>query len=336
MSITQLQKDIQSGQLDKIYYICGDEPFLKNFYLQQIKKVLFDEGGIDTDFYIFEADKLTVEAFCDTMDLFPVQAQKKMIQITDCIFSKSPVCTYLTTHPEILSEDTVLVFFEQTVKNNKTTEAAKSFLKQVKVFGKVIQIDKLDQKTLLRWIEKQCRIHQLKMSASTVEYFLDCVGDDMYTLLSQLKKLSAFCQDTPVTEAQIDALCTRSTDSQGYLLTDAIWNKNATKAYQLLSDFESQKISAELIAGTIFNFVGRLYKVKLLAESGKCIPEIAQILGMKEYPVKKYCAYIHQIAQPHINKMLDLCAEADLAIKTTAVDNYILLAQLTAQLIQTL
>ena len=57
---------------------------------------------------------------------------------------------------------------------------------------------------------------------------------------------------------------------------------------------------------------------------------------MKEYPIKKYCAHIHQIAQSHINKMLDLCAEADLAIKTTAVDNYILLAQLTAQLIQTL
>ena len=333
MSLTQLQQDIENNSLKKVYYLFGDEPFLIHFYINKIIQTLFGGNNSGMDYYKFEGDMLDVSTFCDTMALYPVFAQKKLIQINDLPITKNPLGLYLIKHIDLLQDDTVLLFVERTVKLNKSIEAVKAFIKMVRENGLYVEIKRLDVKTLFKWTAKQCKILNIDMSKQDAEYFIDIVGNDMYTVQNELKKLAAFCKGRTVSKVDIDKICIKCIDSQGYLITDAILNKNLENAYLLLNDYAEMKTSAELIAGTIFNFVTRLYKIKYLLSLGENITQIALKIGIKEYPVKKYSAVIKNLSIQKIEKMIDICTRSDIAIKATGIDNYIILHKLVTELV---
>ena len=60
---------------------------------------------------------------------------------------------------------------------------------------------------------------------------------------------------------------------------------------------------------------------------------VAKLLEMKDFMVKKYAQRLRSVSIKELEYALEVCAEADVASKSTSADNKALLASLTAKLL---
>ena len=76
-----------------------------------------------------------------------------------------------------------------------------------------------------------------------------------------------------------------------------------------------------------------MYKIKVLLSGGTPFDSIAKLLEMKDFMVKKYAQRLRNVALKELEYAVEVCAEADIASKSTSADNKALLASLTAKLL---
>ncbi|PWM47699.1 MAG: DNA polymerase III subunit delta [Clostridiales bacterium] len=330
MSLELLKKQLADKNLGRLYYIHGDEAYLKHFYLSEMKKLLFDKESVGFDFIQLDASS-SAEEFLSHLDTFPALAKKKMILITD-ITEKSDIPQLIVKSPELLCDDTVIVFFEQTATFSKKTKEGKAFGDFLTKKAVDVKINRLDASTLIKWIKKQCKLRGSEICDETAQYLLSVTGTEMFALLHECEKLSSLCQGKITTEA-IDSISVKNIDINIFDITDAILNRDMQKAYKLSDAFLKGDYGDFItLSGVLFNFVGSLYKIKVLSDAGKKPYEIASELKMNEYVVKKNSRALDSIPLSRLDTFVDKCTAADLALKSTSIDPRIILTTLIEEL----
>jgi DNA polymerase-3 subunit delta len=329
MSLEILKSDISSDKLRRIYYIYGSEDYLKKFYLNEIKRITVPKEAEDTDYYKTDGKQLTVEAFSEQLEKYPVISEKKMIVIIDLPFS-SPVRNYIQKNPQDLPEDTVVVLYFTDEKYDERTKDFKTFKAAVEQNGLFVEINSPDTVTMKKWVNQLFRKKQRIISEDTVSYLLLNVDNDMNMLLGEINKLCAYCEKE-ITVKAIDAVCIKTTDAKTYELTDAVLNKDSDLSFKLVNKLFEMQTNIQVLLGALFSVFCNLYKIKLLLVQGLNADEISKKLNMRDFVVRKNIKKLQSIGEAKLCRIIDCCIEADLAAKSTAVDEKVIITKLIAE-----
>ena len=80
--LAQLKEALSGGVLGNVYIFHGEESYLREFYLSEMKKSLV-AGFESFNYHKLEGKGLTVQNLTETVEAMPMMAQRTMVQVVD-------------------------------------------------------------------------------------------------------------------------------------------------------------------------------------------------------------------------------------------------------------
>ena len=100
---SQLIRDLKNGEFATLYIISGEESYMKEYYLRQLRQKVVDETFADFNLIEFEGKGLTPEMLTEAIDSYPAMADKKLIIVKDFDLFKPPA-GFADVLPGVLSD----------------------------------------------------------------------------------------------------------------------------------------------------------------------------------------------------------------------------------------
>ncbi len=304
-----LNEDLKTGQFKQMYLLYGEENYLKKQYKDRLTKAMIPEG--DTmNYTYYEGKGINVKEVIDLAETMPFFGERRLLVIENSGFFKtaSPeLAEYLKEAPDT----TCFLFVESEIdKRGK-------LYKVVKDRGRVVELGKQDEKTLLRWILGNIKKEGKQTTEPAVRYLLSKCGTDMENLQKEMEKLFCYTLEKDVIEiGDIEEICTTQITNQIFEMVSAVAEKKQKKALDLYYDLLALKEPPMRILYLLSRQFRLLMEVKELAGNGYAKKEIASITGLHPYVTGKYMEQAKAFHRTELRKILEESVDIEERVKT--------------------
>jgi DNA polymerase-3 subunit delta len=146
------------------------------------------------------------------------------------------------------------------------------------------------------------------------EKLVELVGDDTFALEREVEKLAAWAAGEPVGTRELERLVIPMNEASNFALVDAWGNRDLPGA---LEASEAKLLHDEpfVIAARLGDAVRRVRAVQALLEEELGVGAIAERLGLKEYPARKYAGQAQNFTPEELSRGVIRLAELDYAVK---------------------
>lgn len=342
MTIDNLKSDIKSNQIKNLMLFFGPEEYLKNYYLETIKKKLLVDNDLNDLNTIILKDKVTSEKIIDTCNTRPFFSEKKIVIVKNSTLfkankkneddkkSKSTKKDELSNLLEHFPQDICLIFIEEEI--DKRIKYSKIIEKN----GRVVEFPYQNANNLVKWAIKVFNSNGKQIDQITASKFIDIAEESMLELLNEINKIILFLGERKeVTFEDIEKVCTKSIKSRIFDLIDAISQREGEKAIKLLNEMLILKEPIPKIIFLIARQLRILLQVKFLLDKGISPKEIAKKIGLHPYVSEKVARQTKSFSIDKLKKSIKESCEFDLGIKTGKISDItaleILIANLTTK-----
>lgn len=278
---------IKPHMLKNVFLFYGENTFGLQ---QEIKRWQeeFEKKYGDLNIEIIENEE-TAERITASLESSPFLSEKRLIIVKNFMENAdAKEQEKLGKRLEKIADTTVAVFYEEKGPDKRTSLYRK--------FKENTQLKEFTLPTPLQidqFLKTQVIKRNLRIQPKEIKFLLDRVGPDLWTLDNEIQKLSSYCKNRAATEQDIEALCKENISTSVFKMTDALSEKNAKRAIELLH------ILAENGEETlmIFAMIVRHFRMLLLLSDLKknATPERDLFNEMKKYDAKMH-PYAVQIA----------------------------------------
>jgi DNA polymerase-3 subunit delta len=220
-------KSIRDRSFAPVYYVHGDDDFLKDDAVRQLITAVVDPATRDFNLEVRRGGEIDAGTLASLVDTPPMMAAKRMVVIRDAGVLKKDARAALDRYLGRPAPDTVLVLVTlgSEAKSDKKLEAAASI---------AVCFNPLTDDRVPKWIEHQVSGMGAAIEESAVALLHEAVGNDLPALMSELDKLVSYAGGQTIDEAAVAAIVgVRHGETIGDLL-DAILDRDAARALSLL------------------------------------------------------------------------------------------------------
>ncbi len=199
-----------------------------------------------------------------------------------------------------LDENVILVLY-----NSSISQALKRYFVE-------IDCSKLDAITLRSYVPKILAPKKIENEAlsTLVEY----CNRDMMQVSNEIKKIVAYMGSASViTKEMVELLVANTVENEIYELSNAIADKNKLKAIELFDKFIARGVEYSFILGML---IGQYRRLLHCALSKKTDAELAEILKIKEFAVKKSRQTAQKYGKATLKNCLDELVDAEFSFKS--------------------
>ena len=173
-----LNEDLKSGQFNNVYLLYGEEAYLKKQYKDKLRNAMVSPDD-NMNYAYYEGKGISVNEVIDLAETLPFFAERRLIIMEDTGLFKS-ASPELADYIKEMPDTTSIIFIETEVdKRGKLYKAVQSK-------GRVIELGRQDENTLLRWVVGNVRQEGKMIRENTVRFFLAKVGTDMENIQKEL------------------------------------------------------------------------------------------------------------------------------------------------------
>ena len=134
-----------------------------------------------------------------------------------------------------------------------------------------------------------CKAYKVNANDSTKQYFIECCGTDMQTLINEIRKLIEYAgENGTITKELVDTLSIKQIESVIFDLTDNLGQKKVKEALEVLHNLIYAKEPIQKILITLYNHFKKLYIVKLCAKYNRDIAESLKLSPNQMFLINKY------------------------------------------------
>ena len=304
MKFLELKNSVKNEILP-IYYIEGEDAFLRQSALLTLKNAFLVEPDFNLTNFTGADLKADIEDFLTAVRSYPFLSDKRVIVVSEYY----PTATDLKSKKlqeifKTVEETSIIIFI-----NSKACAPLKN---QNNVT--VVDCNKLDLDSITKYLRAVLLKNEIVIDSGAVTKLVEYSGYDMAKINGEINKLVSFVKDTKVIdETAVDAIVVKDTDYQIYELSGYIADKKYQKAFQTLNEMLSKKESEQMIFMSIYYHFRRLLHVSI---SNQPDSEIASVLGVKEYAVKKAKMQAKKFNVKRLKSVCDKLCEFDTAFKS--------------------
>ncbi len=293
MTIEELEKELKSEKLAPIYVLYGEEIFLLENCLKNIKK---NFGEIANGINYIQIDETNLNTLISEMQTPAFGYPRKLIVVKNAKLLKKEAKKRgsnidITSTREKLNEyikinqreENILVIIEEEIDK---TELLETIQKNGGIicnfeFQKPYQIEKR--------LKKICNKYKVNITTATTNHLIDVCGTNMQTLISEIRKLIDYVgENGTIQNKDIDSMCTKTIDSNIFDLTDNMGKKNITQVIKILNELLYSKEPIQKILITLYNHCKKIYTVKLAEEQNRNIATELNLKPNQIFLVNKY------------------------------------------------
>ena len=304
-----LNEDIKSGVFRQTYLLYGEEAYLKKQYKDKLTKAILPEGDT-VNYAYYEGKGIQPGELIDLAETMPYFAERRLIVVENSGFFKnaSPeLADYIRTMPE-----TACFLFVE----NEVDKRGKLY-KAVKEKGRIAEMGRQDEKTLLYWIAGNVKKEERQIKESTARYLISLVGTDMENLEKEMEKLFSYTLGkSEITIQDIDDICTSQVTNQIFAMVEAVAAKQQKKALDYYYDLLALKEPPMRILYLLSRQFKLLMEVRDLAGKGFDKSQIAKTVGLHPFVVGKYMQQCRDFSETELRSILEDAADTEEMVKT--------------------
>ena len=307
-----LNEDLKTGQFKQIYLLYGEEAYLKKQYKDRFVKAMLPEG--DTfNYAYYEGKGVNPKEIIDLAETLPFFAERRLIVLENTGFLKN-ACLELADYVKQMPDTTNMIFIEEELdKRGKLYKA-------IKDKGRIVELNRQDERTLMRWILGMAKKEGKQMTESAAAYFLSKVGNDMENIQKELEKLFCYTlHHTEVTIKEIDEICTTQISNHIFDMVDAVASRQQRKALDYYYDLLALKEPPMRILFLLTRQFRILLQIKELEKEGIPPKEMAAKVGIMPFLIGKYRAQAKPFTVKELREILEAGVMAEEDVKTGKV-----------------
>ncbi len=334
-SFQQLKADLKNKQPGRCYVFHGEEVFLMNHYLGQIKKLLVDELTESFNFTRMNQENFQLQTFVDAVEGFPMMAEHTMVQVDEVDLFKLPegertkIAEVLADIPEYCT----VVFTYETVAW-KPDKRLKKLWEAVDSNCAIVEFAKQDQRDLIAWVTRHFGARQKRISPELCAYLIEITGGTMTALAGEILKIAAYSGAEQICKADIDAVTEPVLDAVVFQMTDLLSQGNYGGALVKLQTLLKMQQEPIAILGAVGGHFRRIATARTLLDHGRQAGELMKLCGLQDYAARKTMDAARRFSPAFLKKAAELVLETDYRMKTSFDEPERLLELLILQLAQ--
>lgn len=330
--IQKLKADLKANDLGRCYLFCGEEAYLRDYYLGRMKAALLPQGMEDFNLHTLEGKTFTLHALEEAVDCLPMMGERTLVIVNDLdLFKTAEVREGVAALLPQLPDYVCLVFLYDLIEYK--ADARTKLAAALKANATVVKFVRQDQGDLIDWVKRRFKALDKEIDAELARYLIFLCGDLMNGLIGEIEKIGAYAQNHRVTREDIDAVATPQLDAVVFQMTDALAAGSFDKAATVLADLLHMQEAPIKLLAVMGRQLRQLYSARLAMEERRGAGAVAELWSMRSsYPAEKLMSAARRFDLAWCRHAVIRAAETDLAMKSTGADSQELLVGLLMEL----
>lgn len=327
----------KNGELSGVYFFCGEEDYLKNYYAARCADILF---GSDSDArsmgyfpFVCGDGEIPVAEIENALSTPPLFTPQKLVSVffssldsldkRENSAARDALLSLLEKY--MYSPDTVVVINASgggfTIEKRKNTPSP--LMKAFSNIAKTVRIDFKNTSELSKWLAKHASAAGASISPETARFLVSYSSPSMYILSGEIEKLSAYALSRgrqEITKNDVIDCTTHIDEDIGFLLTNSVSNGNIDEAFHALGVEMRRKEDPYFILAQINSAVCDIASARAALDDGVKDTEYANMAKIAQYRAAKLYEAAGKLGKNGVRRAVTLCAEAERNMKSASVN----------------
>ncbi len=328
-----LKAAIKEKNVGNFYVFHGEERFLMQHYMDQLRKLLLDELTESFNYHRLNNESFELQTFADAVENLPMMAEHTMVQVDDIDIFKLNEETR-NKLMEILSDipNYCTVLFTYVTVAWKPDKRLKKLWDCIDSHASIVEFAKQEQRDLVPWIARHFAAKGKRISNDLCVYLIDITGGTMTALAGEIQKICAYSGADQIAKSDIDAVTEPVMDAVVFQMTDLLGQGRYGDALLKLQQLLKMQQEPIAILGAVGGHFRRLSAARVLIDHGRQSGELMKLCGMSDYAARKTMDAAKRFPADYCKKAMELILETDNKMKTSFDDNDRLLEVLIMEL----
>ena len=317
-NLQELKLHLKNKDLGRLYIFHGEETFLLNHYLTQIRKQLLDPLTESFNFHRLNNETFDIRSFADAVENLPMMAESTFVQVDDIDLFKMNEGDR-TKMTEILSDipDYCTVVFTYETVSWKPDKRLKKLWEAVDGNALIVEFAKQDQRDLIAWVTRHFAAQKKRISTDLCAYLIDITGGTMTALSGEIQKICAYSGADEIKKSDIDAVTEPVLDAVVFQMTDLLSSGRYDQAMLKLQTLLKMQQEPLAILGAVGGHFRRIGTARTLLDYGKNASDLQKLCGIPDYPARKTMEAARRFRPEFCAKAAELVLETDYKMKTS-------------------
>jgi DNA polymerase-3 subunit delta len=316
-----------------ICVFCGSDSFTLHEALAELKAELNGDGMLATNTAIFEGNQARPDELLAVCNTVPFMGAHRLVLVEGLLARfetprgrRRPSAGQagepgrqadlgpwrdLPAALGSLPPSTTLVFVDGDIAEGN------SLLRLLSPLAQVRRFPRLSQRDLPGWIQARARQEGVDISPAAVRLLADLVGNDLWVLWQELKKLALYAGARRVEDEDVRALTVAAREASVFTLVDAVVEGRPDQALRLLEQLLDQGAAAPYLLAIITRQYRNLLLAKEMLRGRHQAAEIGDRLGIvSRFALGKVLEQAGRYPPARLEASYRRLLEADVSIKS--------------------
>lgn len=309
-----LVAELRKNGPGRVYLLYGEEDYLLNYYLDEIKKLCLNDAPSEFSYLKLEGADFAVKEISDFVSQFPFLSERTLVEVRGFSLKslkedeKNKLAIQIADMPDYAT----LVL---QMNSDEKPDMRKKPLPDIKKYGRIINFALQDDDKLVSWIIKHFKVRKKEISSSNARKLILWSGSQMSALLPEIEKLADGVAAVNIEAADIELIATKQLSAKTYGICDSISAKNFSGALSILRELTQSRTEPVVILASIGAQLKKLYAAAVYL-SEKPPKSFITKIAPQSWLADKYIKSARGFSLNTLAESLRLCVETDFKMKS--------------------
>lgn len=295
-----------------IYVFLGNEI---NIIKKKIDS-LIDELKID-NIIKYDYDSVSIDDILNEVNYVDLFNEKKLLIVSNFTFKKmkDKEEKALSNYINHMNDNVIILKCIDEKLDNK-----KELIKLVNDKCKVIELKKMDYKTLHEYVTKIFSDNNKRITYNQIKNILSLCENDTDSVLNEVNKLLLYKMDSDtITDEDIENVISKNSEKEMFKLNDAVMAHNIPNMLESTKTLVSSGVDEVVIIDYLSKQFRTLYQIKVMSKDTG-IQTITSRLSLNPFVTKKMLDVVGKFSEEKLLNIIYKLSDADIFIKVEGLD----------------
>lgn len=295
-----------------IYVFLGNEI---NIIKRKIDS-LIDELKIN-NIIKYDYDSVSVDDILNEINYVDLFNEKKLLIVSNFTFKKmkDKEEKALSNYINHMNDNVIILKCI-----DEKLDSKKNIIKLLNEKCKVIELVKMDYKTLHEYVTKIFSDNKKRITYNQIKNILSLCENDTDSVLNEVNKLLLYKLDSDtVTDEDIEKVISKNSEKEMFKLNDAVMNHNIPKMLESTKTLVSSGVDEVVIIDYLSKQFRTLYQIKVMSKDTGA-QTITSRLSINPFVFKKMLDVVGKFSEEKLLNIIYKLSDADISIKVEGLD----------------
>ncbi len=324
-------KKARAGELLPVYLVSGEERFLRDQMVAELRSLCLAGGLADFNEDRFTAGDVDVDKVLGAARTVPMMAKRRFVLVRsverwetaagddDAPSEAAGAKSKLTATPldklahyaadPVPTTCVVLVAAKLDGRRKLTATAKKQ--------GFLVSCDPLGQRELAAWIVARASERGNAIGAEVADFLAEIAGPELAYVSDAVERLALYVGvGQPITEAAVSECVVRVRTADTWALVDAVSKRDLATSLKILAEVYDPRDRGLPLLGALAWSIRGLAKFQVASAAGASVDEAARRAG-QPYKARELASKVKAFRPRELERWLLVLAETDISLKSS-------------------